>query len=85
MNKEYIANLSRRNKMRLALSMVVPIRCGGCHYEPDGTEVLMIGGKWIARSELEDLRRADTERRMKEVAVLDQMTDEEYDLKFPIE
>lgn len=45
---EYLATAEGRKK--LAESMVVPVRCGGCHYDSDGKAWLYLGGWWVPHS-----------------------------------
>jgi len=42
---KYIATKEGREK--LAASMVVPVRCGGCTYDKDGKAWLYLGGWWV--------------------------------------
>jgi len=40
-------------RKKVAASMVRPIRCGGCDYDPDGARVYIIGGKRMRPEEFE--------------------------------
>jgi len=38
---------TKEGRAKLAASMVVPIRCGGCTYDKDGNAWLRLGGWWV--------------------------------------
>ena len=43
-------------RAKLAASMVVPVRCGGCTYDKEGNAWLYLGGWWVPQSVLGDHR-----------------------------
>ena len=45
--------MTRAEKLKLALSMLEPIRCEGRDYLSDGTSVVIIGGKPLTLKEFE--------------------------------
>jgi hypothetical protein len=44
------ALMSPEGRQKLAESMVVPVRCGGCHYDENGKAWLLLGGWWVPQS-----------------------------------
>jgi hypothetical protein len=49
--REHLRAMTPEQRQELASHMRVPIRCGGCHYDPDGTIVYIIGGKEMRPAE----------------------------------
>jgi hypothetical protein len=41
---------TKEGRAKLAASMVVPVRCGGCTYDKDGNAWLFLGGWWVPHS-----------------------------------
>ena len=45
-------------RAKLASHMIVPIRCGGCDYDPDGKRVYIIRGKRMRPDEFEAYKKS---------------------------
>lgn len=46
-----IANMTPQERGELAKKMAVPLRCGGCDYDPDGSRFYWSGGRRLPEAE----------------------------------
>jgi hypothetical protein len=59
LTKELLSSMTPEDRVKLAASMVAPMRCGGCHYDEQGRRIYMHGGVWMLEDgpEYKALRR----------------------------
>lgn len=72
-----IHRLSRREKIRLALAMISPLRCGGIHYDDQGIPRTRTGANW------NEIVHDHEQQHRKQLDAFDILTDEEFELKYP--
>lgn len=73
---------THRGRVRLAISMEVPLRCGGRDYL-NGEARTMIGGQWLTDPQLEALKQRIREDNARALRELDTLTDEELVQRYP--
>ncbi len=73
---------TRRKRLRLALSMAIPIRCGGMTWR-NGAAYYMIGGKYLSPKEFSDYKEGLRVNQLAEIARFDNLTDEEVEKLYP--
>ncbi len=59
---EQLRAMTPEQKEELAASMISPVKCGGCDYDPDGSRFYWTGGRRIPEAEFQALSMSQKRR-----------------------